>query len=449
MYLPACISRIFAFGLAMALLAPLDSAMAKPVPVYSFTGKGGDGAFPRAGLTADPEGNLYGTTAGGGPEQVSGSCKQGCGIVFELTQSSGVWSETRPHTFMGGDSDGAFPFSAVFVDAAGNLFGTTTEGGGTGCGGTGCGTVFELTQSGGVWSETKLYSFTGSNGDGANPYSTLAVDSQGNLYGTTLYGGGIGCAGGLGCGTVFELVNNGTSYSEQVLHAFRGGANDGANPFAGVTIDTQGNLYGTTESGGVRDPRCFIGSCGTVFKLAPNGSAYTETILHSFCSQPKCADGFLALSSLAQNPQTGNLYGTTLYGGHAKPCFGYGCGTIFMLAPDGTYTRLYAFNGLTDGEAPEAGITFDANGTPYGTTCSSSCQAGGASKQCSKGCGGAYSLVNSNENEFATFNYNDGAFPTAPLYPLGGNFYGTTSNGGKNKCSVILGCGTVFMVTPP
>src|ERR1035438_880625 len=177
--------------------------------LYSFTG-GADGDYPQGRVVLDQLGNLYGTTSpkgnGGGPCNTIG----GCGTVWELTPSHGGWIETTLYDFcsLPSCSDGTSPWGDLILDSAGNLYGTTLYGGSSGCLGLGCGTVFELMPNGnGGWKESILYTFSGTS-DGVWPYSGVIFDKNGNLYGTTLYGGSSGC-GGLGCGTVFELMPNG------------------------------------------------------------------------------------------------------------------------------------------------------------------------------------------------------------------------------------------------
>ncbi len=226
--------------------------------LHSFAG-GTDGATPIAGLVMDSSGNLYGTTYSYG--------SLGGGTVFKLTPGTGgAYTETILHSFAGG-TDGANPYAGLVMDSSGNLYGTTFGGGGS----SSYGTVFRLTPAtGGSYIETILHSFAGGT-DGANPYAGLVMDSSGNLYGTTESGGGSS-----NHGTVFKLTpGTGGTYTETILNSFAGGT-DGVNPYAGVVMDSSGNLYGTTEYGG-------SSNSGTVFKLTPGtGGTYTETILHSF-----------------------------------------------------------------------------------------------------------------------------------------------------------------------
>ena len=241
--------------------------------LYPFTDDT-DGGTPVAGVVFDPNGNLYGTTNGGG---------SGHGVVFELTPpagGSGPWTETPIYSFKG-KTDGGYPYAGVAFDTKGNLYGTTAIGGaqsGATCKPTGgCGVVFELSPpSGGAgnWTETVLYSFTAS-ADGGYPYAGVILDASGNLYGTTVQGGNSiseNCSGSEGCGVVFELsppVGKG-SWSETVLYAFSGAA-DGGFPYAAPTFDGNGDLFGTTSYGGnTSASNCTdVGGCGVIFELTP------------------------------------------------------------------------------------------------------------------------------------------------------------------------------------
>jgi uncharacterized repeat protein (TIGR03803 family) len=227
--------------------------------LYSFTGAS-DGCIPVGGLIADKTGNLYGVTAEGGS---NGLCDQGYGVVFKLDTSNNL---TVLFTFAG--YNGAYPDSVLLLDTAGNLYGTTAEGGNSQCGSTGCGVVFELSpQQDGSWTETVLYEFCSLPGctDGQEPgVGPLVLDSAGNLYGTTYFGGASRNCTGEGCGVVFKLDSSG---KESVLYSFIDGK-DGAFPRAGLIKDAANNLYGTTGYGG--DSGCNPpNGCGTVFKIIP------------------------------------------------------------------------------------------------------------------------------------------------------------------------------------
>jgi len=254
--------------------------------LYSFTG-GADGKAPYAGPVLDGPGNLYGTTQLGGASNF--------GTAFKI-DTAGV--ETVLHSFTG-DADGGIPLAPLFWDfTSGNLYGTTTTGG------AGYGTVFQIDAAGTL---TVLYTFQGA-ADGGHPIGGLIRDNAGNLYGTT-NGGGLpnSCSGGsVGCGVVFKVDPSGT---ETVLYTFTGGA-DGGQPKAGLAMDSAGNLYGTTATGGTADT-------GVVFELNKAG---VETLLYAFGSGGGAPSGDVVLDS------SGNLYGTANSGGS-------GYGTAFKLNP--------------------------------------------------------------------------------------------------------------------
>ena len=299
--------------------------------LHSFTNSP-DGAFPFAGLLRDAAGNLYGTTLRGG--------SLGSGTVFKLDPAG---NETVLYSFTdtGSPADGLDPYAAPVMDTAGNLYGTTRDGGFFGIG-----IVFRLDTSG---HETVLHFFTGS--DGCCPTGGVIIDAAGNLYGTA--GGG----GSFGGGTVFKLDPSGNA---TVLYSFKGGS-DGAAPAGGLIMDAVGNLYGTTGAGG-------SSNAGTVFKLDPSGN---ETVLYSFKGGNDGASP--GLGSLIRDV-AGNLYGTTPVGG-SGPCTGanqvlVGCGIVFKLDPADNETVLYSFTGSSDGAFPEAGLVMDTAGNLYGTASS-------------------------------------------------------------------------------
>jgi uncharacterized repeat protein (TIGR03803 family) len=314
-------------GVAFQLTPDAGGAWTEKVLHNFGFSKGDKGFFPWAGLALDAAGNLYGTTSSGGAYE--GSCGgYACGVVFQLKRgSNGQWTEKVLHSFQHNGKDG---FDAddvgVTIDASGNLYGTTQAGGapGTGCGGYGCGTIFELTPgANGKWTEKVLHSFNGK--DGANPDATLILDSAGNLYGTTTSGGAVGCDGNSGCGTVFELMPGANGkWTEKVLRSFF----RPREPLGGVIFDAAGNLYGTTLDGG---RYC----CGTVFELSPGANGkWTETVLHSFGQRDgSLGDGVSPTGNLIFDAH-GNLYGTTVWGGNigVQGCGG-GCGTVFEITP--------------------------------------------------------------------------------------------------------------------
>lgn len=282
--------------------------------IYSFTSSDNE---PLGNLILDSAGNVYGTTSGTSP---FGS---GNGAVFELSPSSSGWTEQVLHSFTGG-SDGAHPYAGLIMDRAGNLYGTTEQGGSSNYG-----TVFKLHNTGSGWVETVLYSFTAnSNGsDGCHPLANLSFDNSGRVYGTTAY---TTCtynasdAGGvfrLGPPPTSPLLATDEAWQITWLYHFTG-ETDGANPEAGVIFDSTGNIYGTTMSGGNLS-ECFSSGCGVVYQLTQSAN-WAESVLHAFSGGSN--DGAQPLSTLILD-NAGNLYGTTAYGGGA----GIGVGTVFEL----------------------------------------------------------------------------------------------------------------------
>jgi uncharacterized repeat protein (TIGR03803 family) len=327
--------------------------------------------------------------------------------------------------------------------------------------------------------EKVLYDFQGAP-DGAFPYASPIVGTNGHLYGTTYNGGTDTCTSG--CGTVFELIPPAThsgKWTEKILYKFQGG-NDGQWPHAGLILDQKGNLYGTTFGGGgtasVLDCE-FWGGCGTVFRLSPpasEGGAWTETVLYAFQGAP---DGALPAGSLIFDAQ-GNLYGTTELGGAGGngSCTNGGCGSVFELSPPSskgspwTEVILYGFNGdyqeqYSDGAGPMGGLIFDRKGNLYGTT------SVGGSFDCTEQntyCGGTVFQLTPptakgnpwTETVLTNFVQNAEAaegstFPgVAVIFDKQGTLYGTAESGGDGACSYEkqyppTGCGTIFSLSPP
>jgi uncharacterized repeat protein (TIGR03803 family) len=357
--------------------------------IYTFPYAGNGPYYPLAGLVADKLGNLYGTT-NDGPPGVAGT-------VYKFAPNGTI---TTLHEFVLGGADGSNPYAAVIFDKAGNLYGTTTGGGSGGNGFAPDGTVFEVASDG---TETLLHSFTGA-ADGGFPIAGL-MERHGNLYGTTSQGGSASH------GVVFEVTSRGAT---TVLHTFTGGK-DGIAPWGGLIADKAGNLYGMTSGGGKS-------SSGTVYKIAPNAK---ETVLYAFKGGNDGADpeGALILD------KAGNLYGTTSEGGADN------VGTAFMLAPDGTETVLYSFNGGTDGAYPTQSLFEDTSGNFFGTT-----QAGGAYNV-----GTVFSLTPSGvETVLYTFTGgNDGSYPylgglITDSADQKGALFGTTYEGGASDGGTIF-----------
>jgi len=377
--------------------------------LYQFTG-GRDGGVPLAPLTLDDEGNLYGTTFGGGDMRCIPN--QGCGTVFKINTAR---KETVLHRFHG--RDGVVPAAGLIRDSVGNLYGTTF------------GTVFMVTPTGRL---TVLYSFSGGRDgyggrDGWEPWDARLVrDSAGNLYGTTVVGGDLSCHVYKynGCGVVFKVDTLGKF---TVLHRFHG--RDGADPSGGLILDAEGNLYGTTNGGTSKDGDT-ASNCGTVFKLDKNGKL---TVLHRFEAP---GDGCFVRGSLIRDAE-GNLYGNTQLGGGAS-----NGGTIFKIDKTGKETILYAFTGAADGAEPRGSLISDGAGNFYGTTSYGGdlgCHAGPG-----LGCGTIFKLdANATQTVLHTFGRGPGKFPFAGLVMDGsGTLYGTTSGNDRNDS------GTVFKLVP-
>ncbi len=306
--------------------------------LHFFSGRA-DGALPLAGVAFGPDGSLYGTTEFGGLFSN--------GTVFKLTPSATAcmvvecpWTETILYSFTGLSDGGGPQYGNLIFDSAGNIYGTTVAGGTNDAG-----VVFELIRSGAAWTENVLYSFRGIP-DGANPSSGVTFDNAGNLYGTTHYGG----VNDLG--TIYQLTPSESSWTETVLFSFnRSGS--GYIPFSGVVFDPQGNLYGMTYGGGGMDD-----AGGTIYQLQPSAGNWTFNVLYSFNLGPNQPEDTPTLDA------SGNLYGTTSGGSG-------GTGSIFKLTRGSngwTYTNLYDFTDVSMGYQPVGGVALDQSGNLYGTT---------------------------------------------------------------------------------
>jgi uncharacterized repeat protein (TIGR03803 family) len=313
--------------------------------LYNFCSQGGDlctDGWAASVSARDSEGNLYGTAGFGGAHNV--------GAVYELTAPG---KETVLHSFcsLTNCADGSAPGGGVIRDSAGNVYGTTLYGGASSNGSSvtsGAGVVYKVDASG---QETVLYNFCSlaNCADGSLPSGRLILDSEGNLYGTTLNGGPNGGISA-GDGVVFKLAPSG---QETVLCSF-GSANcpDGANPNAGVISDSEGNLYGTTGSGGTHGK-------GVVFELAPSGQ---ETVLYNFCSLTNCADGEKPQGVVRDSE--GNLYGSASNGPKQNP----GDGLVYELSASGTETVLCSFGSASCPGVTPSSVILDSEGNLYGTT---------------------------------------------------------------------------------
>lgn len=412
---------------ALAVTFALTTTAFAQEVLHIFTGA--DGRGPIGNLVADAAGNLYGTTGYGG----NSSCTDGCGLVFELTPTtSGPWKETVLYHFMGG-RDGYYP-RGLALDASGNLYGVTynggqpTDGTKTCVSGTdgGCGTVYRLSPAANGWIYTLLHSFTG-RADGATPEG-ITLDGAGNVLVTTF--GGAGTCPVCKNGTVFEV--DPALVTGHAVYEFPSGY-EVSYPTGPVLIGSAGNLYGTALGG--------TGNWGGVYELTPDGgSTWTESVGYSFTdgNDGNGPHGPLVMDS------AGNLYGTAyLAGAHAF-------GTVFELtlgsSGDWTEATIYAFTGGNDGSNPFSGVTMDAAGNLFGETAS------GGSKYCSPtGCGSVFELSPSadgwTETTLLTFSGKadgSGGGDNPILIDQSGNLYGTAFGGGSFPSSCPSGCGLVF-----
>jgi uncharacterized repeat protein (TIGR03803 family) len=364
--------------------------------LHSFTGTDGEKSF--AGLAQGKNGNLYGTTYFG--------AARNDGEVFQITTAGKL---TTLHSFCStaGCADGEYSYAVPVQGADGNFYGTTYLGGSKGDG-----TVFKMSPSGAL---TTLHSCGGA--DGSQPLAGLAAGSDGNFYGTTNLGGS------RNAGSVFKITPSGQFTT---LHSFcsKTACADGQNSYAGLIQASDGNLYGTTLSGGSH-------GYGTVFKITKGG---TFSTLYSFCSQSGCGDGEFPQTGLVQ-ASNGNLYGTTILGG------AYGSGIIFELTLSGALTTLYSAcsqTGCPDGNYLYAGLIQARDGNLYGIM-----QVGGAHNS------GTIFKITLSGTLTTVYSFcsqpacADGQYPAAGLVQAtNGNLYGTTADGG------VHGDGTVFSIAP-
>lgn len=328
-------------------LAPQPDGTWKQIVLYRFAG-GTDGAEPYAGVIFDAAGNLYGTTAAGGDSKDGGF---GYGTVFELSPGVGGWTETLLHTFALESGDGQAPIGPLTFDKSGNLYGTTYQGDNP----CGYGTVFQLSPNPqGGWTENQLHCFSGANSDGTYPAAGLIFDQAGNLYSTTYIGGANDN------GTVFQLTPSGGSWTENIIYNFpkgygpypypslvsdkNGNLYDQLTPSGGgwtyttiytdptgprgifpnnLIIDKAGNLFGTAEGGA--SSNCHKGGCGAVFKLTHRKKGWHARVIYNFKGGASGANPYGGLVM----DQQGNLYGTAYYGGENE-CVG-GCGVVFEI----------------------------------------------------------------------------------------------------------------------
>ena len=341
-----------------------------------------------------------------------------------LTTATITSAATKVLYSFGGGSDGEYTDTDLVIDKAGNLYGTSVQGGDFSSG-----TIFRLSPSISGWVHAVLYSFRGGD-DGGEPYKGVTLDAQGNIYATAGVGGlYVGPCSDTGCGTVFKLTKSGDTFIPGVIHSFTGGT-DGFGPGSGVTVDASGNVYGLTPTGGTY-------GFGVIYELIPNQKgSYTERIIHAFTGGD---DGLGASAGRLIFDSAGNLYGVTTTGGR------YGAGVVFELLRSSTgvwgFKTLFSFKGEPDAGFPYGALAFDTKGNLYGTTY----YAG------QNDLGTVYKLTRRNGLWIETLLYSfkggtDGSGPISNLVlDAKGNLYGTTSEGGSAKCG---GCGTIFKLTP-
>jgi hypothetical protein len=416
-------------AVAIVILLTLAAAAANAqtlTVLHNFGGLALDGANPEAGLTMDAAGNLYGTTTSGGG---------GYGTVFELKRVISGLIYLPLYNFKGGD-DGDTPIAKVTIGPSGSLYGTTIKGGGTQAP-FGVGTVFNLQPPATTckavlcsWRETVLLAFSGANG--SNPVSGVTFAQAGNLFGTTVYGGQDYN------GVVYEITPSNGAWTANVIYTFRNSSSE-YQPAAGVIFDPAGNLYGTTSFSGIE--------YGAVYQLVPSGQSWTENTLYDFKGG---ADGGVPVATLIMD-RDNNLYGTT-------PWFpeGNNPGTVYQLTPsDGTwtYSLLYTFPSGNEGAGAVSTLTMDKDGNLYGEASEEGIVGG----TCPYGCGSIFKLTPSSGGWIYTDLYDftggaDGGGPNGGVVlDDQGTLYGTTYFGGTGpNCQDggRVGCGTAWKLTP-
>jgi uncharacterized repeat protein (TIGR03803 family) len=332
-----------------------------------------------------------------------------------LVSAAHAASTTKVIYSFAGGNDGEYTDTDLVMDQAGNIYGTSVQGGIFGGG-----TVFQVTPAG---LHTVLYNFTGGS-DGGEPYKGVTLDAQGNLYGTAVTGGGGSCEGG--CGTLFQLKKSGNTYDFSVIHTFTGGK-DGSGPGAPLSIDKFGNLYGMAPTGGQF-------GVGTVYVLRPTANGWSFHVIHTFTGG---ADGLGGSAGRVIFNPAGHVIAPSTVGGKN------GFGVVFELSPttsgEWVYTSLYDFKDSPDGALPYGGLAADAHGNLFGTTYYAGKNDFGTVYELSRGSSGWKERV-----LYSFKGGSDGGSPISTLVSDGaGNFYGTTSDGGAATCE----CGTIFKIS--
>lgn len=356
-------------------------------------------------------------------------------VVLSLALAAQAQTETLQFSF--GDNSGGWGPETVWADGSGNFYGT---------GNVGSGMVYKLYMSSGVWKETAIH-FFGGTADGWGPSASLIFDGQGNVYGSTLFGGKSPNCPSTGCsGVVFELSPTDTkAWKVTVLHTFTGGAS-GQSPM-GLVFDSAGNIFGMTQTGGNMAGVCANDSgCGTVFRLSPKtGGGWQFSTIHTFNG----SDGLLPQGNLLIDA-AGNLYGSTSWGGNSKYCTEFdlgGCGTVFRLTPTGKggygFSGLHHFSETNDGASPSTQLVLDAAGNLYGgNSLGGKSNPWGVVWELSPTTSGPWTFT-------ALYNFTtttDGQSIDGGLtMDSAGNLYGTSPGGGTDSnCN----CGTIFKLSP-
>lgn len=419
---------LYLFLIVAALFGESLSAQTYKV-LYNFGDSPNDSYAANQGVVSDSSGNLYGTNFGDPNKCLGSAPSPDCGVVFELSPiQDGTWVETILYTFCTLNQfrscfDGSNPAAGLVINSAGNLYGTTQGGG------NGRGVVFQVTPSG---IEAPLYAFSGSL-DGAVPLARLTWDSAGNLYGTTSEGGQSN--GQFSSGTVFELSPDGSGWTETILHNFTGSGGDGGYPVSGVAFDATGNLYGTTQFGGIIDANGCNNDdrgCGVVYKLSPNGPDWSETIIAKAVrpvAQPTTTPAFDRNGAFYASFVGQALYTAGLFGLFPKNGGGW-TGHAFRLNPN-------------QGAIPKTDLLVDNDsGAVFGAA-----YKGGGFANCG-GCGSIFEAKGPHLRILHRFcaepQCPDGSYPGGggPLLELNGKIYGTTTTGGSHNQ------GVVFELTP-
>jgi len=401
-------SALLCTAATMAFVLPANAGFKTLVTL-----KGSNGYDVGPPMIQGSDGDIYGTTDYGGPNDE--------GVIYRLTPN-GKYKVIYDFCSQNDCTDGATG-EWLTQGSDGNFYGQTLAGGNAGQG-----TIFEITPGGKF---TSLYSYCQQQNctDGAFPVSPLLQVSDGSFRGTT------GEGGANNKGTIFKFV---PGSAPQILYSFcaQAGCSDGASPFSGLVLASDGNFYGETSEGGSDGTYCGLSGygCGTIFRLTPSGKF---TTIYTFCTQSGCKDGALPQGQLIQ-AKDGNIYGTTDAGG-AEQYGGYGQGTVFRISLKGKLTTVYTFcpgESCTDGDTPYAGVIQATDGNFYGTTALGGPNAWGA----------VYRLTpKGQETVIYSVNQADGEDIGASLLQASnGMLYGGTIEGGGTSCGNDSGCGVIF-----